>query len=84
MATGSVNRPQWEAELTENIKAATILDDNFPTAVQAGSTGAVLEPTAGSWEALLAGNACAAGALVFETAAGLKRYIPVVSPTVGG
>lgn len=84
MATGSVNRPQWEAELTENIKAATILDDNFPTAEQAGETGAVLDPTAGSWEALLAGTACAAGALVFETNDGKKRYIPVVAPTVGG
>ncbi len=89
MANDSVNRPQWEAEVTANIAAAGILDDNFPTAALAGATGAVLDPTAGSWEALLAGNACAAGALVFKTAAtdtvaAKLRYIPVVSPTIGG
>ncbi len=76
----SCNRPQWEAELTANITAAGVLDNNFPTAAVGG--GAVVDPTAGSHEALLAGTACAAGALKFRTTGtNLLIYIPTTAPT---
>ncbi len=90
MAIDNVNRPQFTPMLTQDAVAAGILDTNFPTAAAAGdvgAAGAVLDPTAGSWEALLAGTACAAGALKFRTvtedgSTGLLIYIPTVAPTV--
>ncbi len=87
MAQDNVNRPQFAPMLTQDAVAAGILDTNFPTAAAAGNGGAVLDPTAGSWEALLAGTACAAGALKFRTvtddgSTGLLIYIPTVAPAV--
>ncbi len=58
--TNSVNKPAFVGELPENVVAAGFLADNVAQQALAGNV-AVKDPTAGSYEAIVAGTAAAVG-----------------------
>lgn len=58
--TNSVNKPAFVSELPENVQAAGFLADNVANEDLSGNV-AVKDPTAGSYEAIVAGNAAAVG-----------------------